>query len=653
MITLLPRVAKPGFFSPLMLMLLFWASFQAPAAVPPPEKLLPDDTLFVATVPDFNKAREWYGKSAQLQLWNDPAMKPFKEKFLSRWNEEFVQPLERDLNLKFADLANLLQGQLTVAVTRNGWQGKGDSDDSPGLVVLLDTREKSSQLQTNLADLRKRYVDARKPLRIEKIRGLEFLALSASSNDLPKTLQKFFPPRLQTRELGDDETAPQKTRSGRELLIGQAESLLIIGDSPKVLEKVVIRLGGGAVPALGEQAAFSGNHEALFRDAPAYAWLNARVLVEILTRLASEKKENPAAPKPDKLMSALGLGGLKTLAVSLRASDQGTLVHALAGVPEASRQGLLKILAGEPKESVPPPFVPADALKFRRWRLDGQKAWATLEKMLAEASPQSLNALNFLLDTVDTAARDKDPGFDIRKSFIGNLGDDLISFEKAAREGAPPGQDGGPSIYLLGSPDPQRLAAALKNLLILSGIPEEREFLGRKIYSLPLPNIPLPSGPVRRGPPSTLNFAASASYVAFSTDVALLEEYLRSAESQSKTLREKPGLTEASQKVIGPGTSMFGYQNQTESMRAVFQALKKNPASPNAISGLSLLSGIPGFATPERSFRDMLDFSLLPEFEQVAKYFHFTVHGMSATSEGLSYKAFSPTPPQLNRPAGN
>ena len=58
------------------------------AAVPSPEKLLPSDTLVLLTAPDSAKLREIYQKSPGSQLWNDPAMKPFKDKFLAKLKED-------------------------------------------------------------------------------------------------------------------------------------------------------------------------------------------------------------------------------------------------------------------------------------------------------------------------------------------------------------------------------------------------------------------------------------------------------------------------------------------------------------------------------------------------------------------------------------
>ena len=41
-------------------------------------------------------------------------MKPFHDKFMAKWNEEFVAPLERDLGVKLSDFTDLPQGQLTL-----------------------------------------------------------------------------------------------------------------------------------------------------------------------------------------------------------------------------------------------------------------------------------------------------------------------------------------------------------------------------------------------------------------------------------------------------------------------------------------------------------------------------------------------------------
>jgi hypothetical protein len=125
----------------------------------------------------------------------------------------------------------------------------------------------------------------------------------------------------------------------------------------------------------------------------------------------------------------------------------------------------------------------------------------------------------------------------------------------------------------------------------------------------------------------------------------LLEEYLRSSDGQGKALRDTTGLAEAAQKVSQPGTSSFGHENRVEKLRAAFESLKTSPDSPD--SNASSLVAALGLSTPEASIKDWMDFSLLPAFDKVSKYFYFRVYGGSASAEGLTFKWFAPTPPTL------
>jgi len=157
--------------------------------------------------------------NASSQLWRDPAMKPFTEKLMNKVKEEVITPLERQLGVKFADYGGLAQGQFTFAIIQNGWQG--NPTPLPAWLLLVDAKEKGGQLKTNLTDLKKKWVDAGKKLRTEKIRDVEFTTLMVSGEDLARTLEK---------SLSDSKTdkadKPEDKKSGSklEITIGQSES---------------------------------------------------------------------------------------------------------------------------------------------------------------------------------------------------------------------------------------------------------------------------------------------------------------------------------------------------------------------------------------------------------------------------------------------
>jgi len=647
------RLRSSNRFQLLAPALLALSVFTGFGGIPPAEKLLPPDTLFVVSAPDWKPLRDAYQKSPQCLFWDDPAMKPFREKFFVKWNEEFVKPLERDLGVKLDDYGNLLQGQVTLAVTQGGWQGKEKDDGSPGFLFLLDAREQGELLKKNLADLRQKWSEAGKPIKTENIRGTDFFVVPLTTNDVPKTLRQFFPQPQQVEELGKEN---QKTPSHDELIIGQYGSLLIIGTTLNAVEQVVLRLTGNNLPTLAEQAEFEASRSALFRDAPLYGWFNLKTFLEVVVRSMSGP-DNPAAPSPlpipsvAKLVAASGLSSVKSAAFDFRDTGDGRLFEFFLAAPESSRAGLVRLLTPLAKDSSAPAFVPADVVKFQRARLDGPKAIGTIEKILANISAEAVNTWNFLLSNGNDAVRINDPDYDIRKNLFGNLGDDFIIYEKLPRGDSASEKASPPSLVLIGSPNPDQLVAGLKGLLVIltpeGSNPKSREFLGRKIFTLKLPALPMGGGSGR-----TLNYAASAGYVAFSTDAAILEEFLRSSDGQTKPLRDLPGLADALGRVGGQQSGWFTYENESETMRLTFDGLRRSAGETNNAGPSVLGSAIP-FASPEKKFGDWLDFSLLPDYEKVSKYFGFGVQAGSASVEGLTFRIYSPTPPQLKKAVGN
>ena len=145
------------------------------AATPPAEKLLPPDTLALLSVPDWGKVRADSKTSPVQMLWNDPAIRPFRDKLMGKLQTEVLDKLEKDMGIRLADYGALLQGQLSLAITRNGWSGT--PDPLPGFVLILDAGDQGEQLKSRLAELRKKLTDAGQTLKTQTIRDTEFTAL--------------------------------------------------------------------------------------------------------------------------------------------------------------------------------------------------------------------------------------------------------------------------------------------------------------------------------------------------------------------------------------------------------------------------------------------------------------------------------------------
>ncbi len=356
----------------------------------------------------------------------------------------------------------------------------------------------------------------------------------------------------------------------------------------------------------------------------------------------------------DGAMAALGLTGLTTASIACRDTPEGLNLQLFIGAPESSRRGLLQVLAVEPRDAGPPPFVPADAVKFSRIRLDLPKSWRSLEATLNQLNPTYAKSLDYVLGL---AGKSDDEKYDLKSELLAWLGDDIMTYQRNPVDTTLDDLQNAPEILLIGSPNPWKLGVAIKTamgLLVPGGSIKDREFLGRRIYTATLP-VSLLSGS------HTTYFAASSGYVALTGDVEMLEEFLRSTDSDKPGLSRTPGLADAAQKAGGGmSAGIFTYENDKESMRALLETLRKETVSaPDflALFGLQLNSGKVTLGLQFNSekvstvrdagqFKDWCDFSLLPPAGALTKHFNFSVWAGGFTPDGFRLNYFEPAPPK-------
>ena len=604
------------------------AGFPVFAAIPPAEDLLPAETLAMVTVPDWSALHATTEQSPEWLLWNDPAMKPFRDDFTMKWRQKFIQPLENNLGIHVDDYLPLLQGQLTLAITRNGWDHT--SDAMPAFLLLLDAKTKSDLLATNLAALKRQWIASGKPVQSQVLEGIKFTVVTLSSN----------------ASASISTTIPPGSELSKNLYVGQYKSLLIAGTSVKAVESVAAHLTGGADPALSQNEQFAADQLSQFHGSPQYyGWIDTSVIFDVLSQAQPADDSDSMAGMAGKALLASGLTELRSVSFTYRDSHEGSEVEVFLNAPASSRQGIFKIITAQPENAAPPPFVPADAVKFWRWRVDGQKSWAELQRTLTAISPQGLAGVDAIMGMADASGQQQDPNFSIRKDLIDNLGDDWIRYAKAPSSGSLAELNSAPWLLLFAANNPDQALMGVKTIVGMmarGGEPQSRDFLGRKIYT-----INLPSGGMNAttGTPNSIYCAASGGYVAVTTDVSMIEGYLRSDDGKTKPLSATPGLAQAAAHVGGMGNGLFGYQNQRETARALFAALKNDPAGGAAM--FNPVAMLPS-AAKATGLRDLMNFALLPDYDQVSKYFSFTVYGGSSTSEGLDLKVFTPRPPELN-----
>ncbi len=589
-------------------------------AAAPAEKLLPPETVAFFTVPDMNKARTSWQGDPMVQLWRDPAMKAFADKFEGGFRIAVLEPLEKELGTKLEEYTELAQGQLTLALLSSP---DPDAGFDPHGVLILDAGNKAPALAKKLGELKAKLVEKATAHKVQTIRGAEFISITSAA---PK----------------------DKPGKGTESHIGQSGSFLLIGDHLPTLERVIARQGGNAGPGVGENLRFAARQNGQFRGALFYGWVDCEPLVKALVEAISKNMpkpspENPMAVQPARIVHALGLNGLKSIGVSMHDSPDGSLAEIFLDVPAAGRRGLFNLMATEAKDSTPPAFVGANVSKFARWRQDLPRFWNNMTGMANEISPLAGAMISFF----EASVREKDQAFNLQAQLIANLGDDVIMVEQTPRGGSNP-QDllTSNAIFLINSPKPEVAAQAIRTLASTSGqAPVTREVEGRTIYSFN-------AGGAEDGGknPGGFHLAAAPGFVAFATDLAALEGYLRGPKETGKPLKDLTGLAAAAQQVGGMNTGSFVYENSRETARGLWQTMQKNPKLlTDLVGGPLAIAGLTG--KPKAAGADMawIDFAALPPFEKVERYFHFWVYGMKTSPEGMQIRYYGPTPPALKK----
>jgi len=591
-----------------ILITILTALLKAPLwAAVSPEAILPVNTFAVATVPDLNRARQFFKADPVVRMWNDPVMAAFTGKIEKAFNKNVMQRIRKEAPIQPGEIWNLARGQVTIALTRKAGQ------PSPGIIFLMDSGNKAAELDRGMLQLREALVDNQVDHERLRIEGADFVHI------------------------------PIPRGPGSGVYLGQSKSMLIVTSTEQLALELVKNHKNPMAKTLKDNAAFAIQHKAQFDGAWMYGWLDFSTVLEVVNDEIEKRRDpdaepNPLLPEPQRVMEALGLTGLKSVGASGRTDEEGSLLEITLNVPEAARRGLFSMLAPPKKDAGPPPFVPADVGSFGRLRQSAAHLWKTFVDTANEITPAAAGAMAFFQAQVQA----KNPEFKLKAQLIDTMGDDFIMIEMAPRGKKIQDLLNPPRLYMINSKKPKVTLRAIMDLIstVVEAPPEEDEIEGRTLYSYNFGNFVDEKE-------TSLHAVAVGEYVVLSQNLKAIKAYLDGPKKGAKPLAKLTGLNQAVKKVGGLDGGVFGFENTKIMGRGLFTVLKRNP---NLVS--DAFGGVPQGIDPDTGlpiggdrFGEWLDFKLLPEFKQISKYLHYTVVGVSADKQGIRMGLFMPTPP--------
>jgi hypothetical protein len=335
-----------------ILLLAVFSVRPAFAERPSGPRLLPNRTVALVRVRNFQETREKFGETSLGRIMTDPDVGPLLSNLYGQAQDAYAR-VEEQVGVSLDKLLALPQGEIWLAVV------PPEKEGPISVALLIDVGD---QLPT-----------ATKLLE----RGEEVLLENGGSKE-EETLagQKVnlfmrpgaSPPRRETRRTDDGEREELLVDQGTVIQF-EREGTLVISSTAILAQEIIETWDGKKVESLAENTNFAAimNRSVSTKDPPEFEWY-----VDPISLAKAAARGNAAAQTGLALLPALGIDGVKgiggTITFSTGEFDSISHVHLLLEDPKS---GVLEVLQMGAGDSTPEAWVPADAVSYTtlHWNL--------------------------------------------------------------------------------------------------------------------------------------------------------------------------------------------------------------------------------------------------------------------------------------------
>ncbi len=562
----------------------------------------------MVTVPDFRELTEALMDEPIMRLFRDPALEGFADwEALQGTGQMAMRFVSEVIGMSVGEVLSLFQGQATLSVFLE--------EDVRGFFggsvhLLIDAGDQAEGLSKLLGIVLEAMEEAGEVGEAE-IMGRKFHTLAVSG-------------------LGQEQRA----------YFGQVGQMLILSMREEAVEATLAGLDGDSSRSLASHPSFSRIHSERLSKSQLYGWLDFSKAYRMI------QKGIDAAGGPPMLMGVLenlGLGGVGDIVMHLTMEgEQGTIMEFTASVPEADRVGMFEWLAWSGEDALPPEFVPSSVQNFGRMRLDLSQTFRNIKAWIAQMEPVA-TAMGLNLSM-------RDPFGDNRlNTLLDLLGDDIMSVTLPPRGTGFEVLEESPVLLLVKCSQPGVALGTLHSLIApyaqTVGIDINRSTVeGRVVYSFETQGLDAVQG---LAADMDLNLSADDDYLLVALEKRIMSEYLSgSLGSSDGALRDLPELGLAVEKLGSESMVAFGYADADGITGILWEEVRQNPDFLR--DALGIIPDLDPMAqVMVESFISMIDFSKLPPFEVVAKYFPFSVTSASRDADFLDFSVYTPFPPEL------
>ena len=595
-------------FCSCVLMLLSAPATLSAIELPKTAKLVPPETIVLADINNFNQLWTQFEKTNIYQLYKDPAMAAFINNFKTRLQEKKQQP-ESEYLRTIIDAGVLPQGRLAAALVIDKQTPEANE---PPVLVIAQWGDKIDKIKETIDKIVGKAVEDGAHRQTEDYRGVEIVTIESKP---PQSLNYCF-----------------------------IDDCLIGSTNPNVLKFVIAQVKGAGSTTLDDDRDFAATMNAVN---PSNAG-RIDLYVNIKQILKTELTEDTTG-KTKTLIDNLGLNNVTSFGGCIEPAGgpgDSTTGKAILKI-DGAKEGICKALDLESAPIRIPPFIDTSSCSISVVNLNIKKAFGELTNILTRFSPQMASLMYM---PILPPGPQGEPGLQLKSDIIDYLGSQIIiaqSIDKSQPEGSaarssqeePPVQTR--SVIAIAIENRAALEKSLSMIhskMIAPNNPDAtHQLLGYTIYTVDLSGLlPMLGGPGRKPmrasaepgapkiPPSA--FTVTDTHLIFSTESAV-EQAIRMMSSSAESLSSQRWFNEARSN-IPSAVGMAELQDNAASGEYLWSTMRQSK-KPDTAGSSDKKSEISVGVTSQSLFPQIMfsqggglfDFSLLPEFDAVKKYF--------------------------------
>jgi len=573
--------------------------------LPKTAKLLPPQTIMLIDVDDYGRLKQQFDKTSMNGLYKDPLMAAFVEHAKSKWSESVKEMDENNILRTIIDADVEPQGRLAFALVPD--EQTKDANEEPPMVLI-------TQWGANIDKIKEAVAKA-----IEK--NTELGGHSMPSEDF----------RGVTIESAIDE-------GDTPFSCCFIDDCFITAIKSDAIKFIIARLKGAATPSLADDPDYAATMNTLGHGAGITVYINIKQLIQMAI-------EDDPQGYGQAVLTNLGLDNIRSFGVSAELGKAPREPYDIKGLLKinGSKKGLCKILDAESAPLRLPSFIPADTYRLSVININPAKAYAEVVSVMTAFGPA---AASILYQPLVPASPDGRPAVMLKEDVIDHLADPIIVAQSLKK---PFDENQFPVEYIVAVATTNRSAlekslAAWHSQIIAADSPDaKRELLGHTIYLIKSDRLPFFRSPSGAQPMARLDASAPGEeqqktidfpVLAFTvTDTHLICGTESSVEKAIRTIRTGESLADTpwfsrAKAALPARTGMAGLVDAKAGIEFLWWLLKQSKKDP----------GSAGLAAPTASYivSDFdFDFTLLPDFEKVSKYFGLAASYVISRDDGF------------------